>query len=102
VIWFVLFLVLLALATGILGAVVKVTLVIILSLILAAVLIGFLARIWWRRRMRDIQRQMSAYMPSAGGPVDTSGRVRTVENEAGASDPDRQRGSGDEPPSLPA
>ncbi len=71
-----------------------------LSLILAAILLGFLARIWWRRRMREIQRQMTTYMPSAGGPVDTSGRVRTVENEASGSDTDRPHGG--EPPSLPA
>ena len=63
---FVLILLLLAAAFGILGAVIKVTLVIVLSVILSFVLIGAAAALWFRSRMRSSQGQ---YRVETGGSV---------------------------------
>ncbi len=55
---FLLFLLLIAAVLGILGAVVKVTLILVLSGVLSIVLLGAIASFWWRRKVREIRRNM--------------------------------------------
>jgi hypothetical protein len=54
----ILLLLLLAAATGVLGAVLKVTLVLVLSLILAIVLLAWIGMWYARRRFRAFQRDL--------------------------------------------
>ena len=55
---FVLVLLLIAAAAGILGAVLKVTLILVLSLVLAIVLMGWIGVWYAKRRMREFQREV--------------------------------------------
>lgn len=64
---FVLILLLIAAALGILGAVIKVTIVIVLSVILSVTLLAAAAALWFRKRVRDLQ---------GGSGIDTGGSVR--------------------------
>lgn len=61
----ILILLLIAAAAGILGAVLKVTLVLVLSLIFAIVLLAWIG-IWYaKRRMRQLQREVEVRMDRA-------------------------------------
>lgn len=62
---FLLILLLLAAAAGVLGAVLKITLVIVLSLVFAVVLLGYLGAWYVRRRVRGLQRDVERRMDEA-------------------------------------
>lgn len=62
---FVLVLLLIAAVAGVLGAVLKVTLVLVLSLFLAIVLLGWIGVWYAKRRMRQLQRDVETRIDQA-------------------------------------
>jgi membrane protein implicated in regulation of membrane protease activity len=65
VVLFLLILLLVAAAVGILGAVIKVTLVIVLSLVLAVIALSYLGAWYVRHRVRGFQRDLESRMDAA-------------------------------------
>jgi hypothetical protein len=76
-------LLLLAAAAGVLGAVLKATLVIVLSLVLTVVVLGWLTVWYAKRRMREFQREVELHVDRV--------RRRRGAQDAGPND----RGLGD-------
>jgi hypothetical protein len=71
-------LLLLAAAAGVLGAVLKATLVIVLSLVLTVVVLGWLTVWYAKRRMREFQREVELHVDHA--------RRRRDAHDAGPTD----------------
>lgn len=74
---FIVIVLLIAAIFGILGAVLKIALILVLAGILAATLLAWAAWLWFRRRLRAFEREVRRFGGRAGA-VD----VQHVENEA--------------------
>lgn len=80
---FVVILLLIAAVFGILGAVLKIALILVLAAILAAALIAWAGWIWFRRRIRAFEQQVTG-----SGRGQGSFDVRHVENVADREPPE--------------
>lgn len=80
---FIVILLLIAAVFGILGAVLKVALILVLAVIIAASLFAWAGWLWFRRRIRALEQQVPG---SRGDPG--SFDVRHVENEADREPPE--------------
>jgi len=74
---FIVILLLIAAVFGILGAVLKIALILVLAIVLAASLLAWAGWLWFRRRLRAFEQQVAGSRP-ARGSID----VHHVENEA--------------------
>ena len=74
---FVVILLLIAAVFGILGAVLKIALILVLAIVLAASLLAWAGWLWFRRRIRAFEQQVTG-----SRPVGRSFNVHHVENEA--------------------
>ena len=79
---FVVILLLVAAVFGILGAVLKIALILVLAVILAAALLAWAGWLWFRRRIRAFEQQVTGSRPGQD-----SFDVRHVENEADRDPP---------------
>ena len=76
-------LLLIAAAFGILGAVLKIALILVLAVILAIALLAWAGWFWFRRRVRAVEQQVAGSQPGQG-----SFDVRHVQNEADREPPE--------------
>lgn len=79
---FVVILLLIAAVFGILGAVLKIALILVLAVILAAALLAWAGWLWFRRRIRAFEQQATGSRRGQG-----SFDVRQVQNEADREPP---------------
>jgi putative Mn2+ efflux pump MntP len=83
---FILILLLLAAAAGVLGAVLEIALIIVLSVVVAVVLLGWIGLWYLKRRMRQFQRDVEVRIGHA--------RRRREAHDVEDSAPQRQLGNG--------
>lgn len=83
---FILILLLLAAAAGVLGAVLEVALIIVLSVVLAIVILGWIGLWYVKRRMRQFQRDVEVRIDQA--------RRRRGAHDVEDSAPERRLGDG--------
>lgn len=83
---FILILLLLAAVFGVLGAVLKIALILALSVILAVALLAWGGWLWFRGRMRAFEREVNQWQRR-----DRSVDVRHVENEVDRDPPELDR-----------
>lgn len=79
---FIVILLLIAAVFGILGAVLKIALILVLAAILAATLLAWAGWLWFRRRIRAFEQKVTGSRPDQ-----RSFDVRHVQNEANREPP---------------
>jgi uncharacterized membrane protein len=80
---FIVILLLIAAVFGILGAVLKIALILVLAFVLAVSLLAWAGWLWFRRRIRAFEEQVTGPRGGGGRSFD----VRHVENEADREPP---------------
>jgi hypothetical protein len=99
--WFVVILLLVAAMAGVLGAVLKVALTLMLAFVLAVLVIGAVGYYWLRGRVRAFSREMSAGGPPVDRPAPGRPDAYPARGHRGPAAPRRDPAPPAQPGQLP-